>query len=1144
MAEATPSSSDLSATRPPVPDRAEENAPPLESGSGFPPFHPLPVVGLGGSAGSLAPLQAFFSRIATDTGMAFVVVLHLAADRESQLAEVLQRQTPLPVVQVRERVRVEPNRVYVIPPGHHLSMTDGHLELAELPRERGRRVAVDYFFRTLADTHGASAVAIVLSGADSDGAIGIKRIKERGGLTIAQAPEECEQPGMPTSAIETGHVDWVLRATDMADRIGAYRRNGRRLHLPVPEAETAHARPNDPIGEADLRDVLSVLRARTGRDFHTYKRGTIIRRVARRMQFQGLENLAQYHAFLRTQPGETAALLQDLLISVTNFFRDRDAFDTLERSIPALFKGKGPRDALRVWVAGCATGEEAYSLAMLLHEQAARLENPPPIQVFATDIDEAAIAVARNAFYPEAIVADVSDERLRKFFVRQGDGYRIGTTLRETVLFASHDLLADAPFSRIDLVSCRNLLIYLNREAQSRVFELFHFALRPDGLLFLGTSESADEAGELFAAEHKRWRIYRRMAARVSPLRTPAPVLLPPEPLPPRPAPLPEPRPAEPPPLPVASGQLSLAELHFKLVEHFAPPSLVVNRANQIAHLSPSAGRFLKFAGGEPTADLLSIVHPMLRLELRAALFRAREQGVPVRTADIPVDFETGSRRVDLAVHPAATLAPGYLLVTFSEHELSATAIPPHPVVATEGLVESLERELEFTKGLLRSSQEQHVAATEEMKASNEELQAMNEELRSASEELETSREELQSLNEELITVNQDLKSKVDELGRANGDLQNLMAATNIATVFLDRELRVQRYTPSAVTLFNLIATDVGRPLFDLSHRLEFDSVLSDVAQVLQTAEPLEREVRAANCRWYLAGVVPYRDSDHHVVGVVLTFVDITPRKQAEEALVDSKHELERRVQARTTELHSANVRLTAEIGERERAETEREKMMQALLNAQEAERERISRELHDEIGQHVTALLLGLKSLEAPLAPQAEARAILTSLQETAERIGGEIHQVAVELRPTSLRDLGLVRCLANFIEDRLVFAKIAVDFDSEEFGAQRLPEPLEIALYRVICEALQNVFRHASATRVAVILRRQGDRIVAIVEDNGIGFDVSSEMAKVPRLPLGLIGMRERVALVGGEITIESNPGAGTTVIVRLPTTFPVHD
>lgn len=791
-----------------APDVAEQ----LQAGSGLDPgeltgFHDQPIVGLGGSAGGISALQAFFRQTPPDTGFAFVVVLHLSPEHESTLAELLQRTTAMPVTQVRDRLQVKPNQVYVIPPGKHLTMLDGHVGLSDLERERGRRVAVDLFFRTLADTHGPNAVAVVLSGADSDGAIGIKRIKERGGLTIAQDPQECDHVEMPRSAIETGMIDWVLRAGEMPARIREFRQAGARLQLPAAaDVETLVANaPSDNAGA--LRDVLAVIRARTGRDFSAYKTGTILRRIARRMQVNGLSDLAAYHAFLRSNPGETAALQQDLLISVTNFFRDRDAFASLEAAVPSFFQNKGASDVVRVWVSGCATGEEAYSIAILLTEHASKLPAPPRIQIFATDIDETAISLARAAQYPETIVADVSEERLRRFFVRQQDKFRVNQALREVVLFAIHDVLRDAPFSQLDLVSCRNLLIYLSRESQKRCFELFHFALRAGGHLFLGTSETAEDASELFAALHKKHRLYTRRAAHRSGLPIPAGPLtltlalqaqrgIPKVVLPANGG------------VPDAIGAslqtieqraISASDLHFKLIEAFAPPSAVVHRDSQIVHLSANAGRFLQFTGGEPTTNLLHLVHPMLRVELRAALFRAAEAQDSVNIPAVPVELEPGETRlVDISVRSAHHIGADLFLVVFNERQAVEGGVEPaHRPAGAEGIVRSLERELELLKQQLRASVEQHSAATEEMKASNEELQAMNEELRSAAEELETSREELQSINEELATVNLELKGKVDELSRVNGDLQNLMAATNIATIFVDRELCIQRYTPS-----------------------------------------------------------------------------------------------------------------------------------------------------------------------------------------------------------------------------------------------------------------------------------------------------------------------------------------------------------
>ncbi len=863
-----------------------------------------PIVALGGSAGGLAALQHFFGGTRADTGFAYVVIMHLSAEHESILAELLQRTTRMPVCQVQHsRIKVEPDHVYVIPPAKHLSMADGHLNLSDLSRPPGKHVAVDLFFRTLADAHGPRAAAIVLSGADSDGAIGIKRIKERGGLTIAQDPKEAEHDSMPRAAIGTNMVDWVLPVADMPDRLAAYWNTESRLRLP-PEDGVQPAQPlkqdadlKDPAAEQALHDCLGFLRTRTGRDFTYYKRATILRRIGRRMQVNGIVEVPAYLDFLRTHPGEAGALLQDLLISVTNFFRDRDSFEALRAEIPRLFHGKKAQDTIRVWVAACATGEEAYSVAMLLCEHAGTLDHPPKIQVFATDLDEAAIQAARDGLYTDTIVADVSDDRLRRFFTREHGGYRIKRELREMVLFALHDLLKDSPFSRLDLVTCRNLLIYLNHEAQQRALEIFHFALHAQGVLFLGSSESVDEGDPLFAVTDKKHRLFvRRSLTRA---RTPSfagpgtltrAVLQ---------------QTAESPALPTAravfghvnggnggtapsaageEGKESWSELHFKLIERYGPPSVLVNREYDIVHLAGYAGRFLQFNNGELTTNLLRLIHPTLRIELRAALFQASQAGVPMEALGVPAEIEGARVAVDIRVAPAQDLAPDYLLVIFEAKEPADPAGARLPLGAeAEPVLRQLERELEQSKGQLRDTIEQADASSEELKASNEELQAMNEELRSATEELETGREELQSINEELSTVNQELKSKVDELGRSNSDLQNLMAATQIATVFLDRTLSIQRYTPPAVALFNLIPTDVGRPLSDLTPRLDYPALTADAERVLTDLAIIEVEVGHADGRFFLSRMLPYRTTSDHIAGVVMTFVDVTRRRRAED---------------------------------------------------------------------------------------------------------------------------------------------------------------------------------------------------------------------------------------------------------------------
>ena len=890
----------------PSPDHAEEDmAAGLDDVTPGRGYGMLPMVGIGGSAGAIPALQAFFTAMPADSGMAFVVVLHLAADRESALGEVLQRSTTMPVLQVADSAAVEANHIYVIPPGKVIQSVNGRLHCVDLQPETGRRVAVDLFFRTLADTHGPRACAVVLSGADGDGAIGIKRIKERGGLTIVQDPQEAEFEGMPRAAIGTGMVDWVLPLAEMPQRLRSYHSLLPRLRLPPEDGplpangSAAGKGANDDL-EPALRELLAYVRSQTGRDFANYKRATVLRRIGRRMGVNGIEDLPGYLGFMRTHPGEAGALLKDLLISVTNFFRDRHTFEALERHVPALFEGKGPADTVRVWVAGCATGEEAYTIAILLSEHARTLSEPPALQVFGTDLDEDAIRTAREGIYPNAITADVSEERLRRFFTKEVRGYRVRTDLREKVLFAVHDLLRDSPFSRLDLVSCRNLLIYLNNAAQSRALETAHFALRPAGLLFLGASETVANASSLFGALDAKSRLYegRALPRKSLPFAGGHGMLSHALELQERN------RESGLPLLPgmvqrVAGTQWlrptpgearvgSWRELHLKLIERFAPASLVVTDEQEIVHLSARAGRFLHFSVGEPTSDLLAAVHPALSVDLRTALARARSTEQPVTTQPIPFAEGDVAANVVITVAHADDIAAGHLLVTF-DSQPAAVGIGAEPAArpAEDDQVQRMARQIDELKWHLRDVSERSNSTTQELKANNEELQAIIEELRSATEELETSREELQSINEELTTVNVELKSNVEELARSNADLQNLMASTAIATVFLDRAMRVTLFTPSAVSLFNLIPSDVGRPLSDLAHRLDYPQMHEDASRVLAALVPVEREVGFED-KSYFVRVLPYRGAEDRIAGVVFTFLDITGRKKAEAALRES----------------------------------------------------------------------------------------------------------------------------------------------------------------------------------------------------------------------------------------------------------------
>ena len=848
------------------------------------PCLPFPVVGIGASAGGLPALLRLFEEMPAHNGMAFVVVLHLSPKHQSNADQLLQRATRMPVLQVVETVRIEPDHVYVIAPSMQLTMMDGSLTVAEMQRPRGQHIAIDAFFRTLAEAQRERAIAMVLSGTGGDGAVGIARVKEEGGVIIVQHPGDAEHDGMPLAAIGTGLVDFVLPIVEMPQKLIDLWSNASRMELPPagPDGEPASKVTeidDSTDAEQALQRVLGLLRAHTGHDFRQYKRATVLRRIERRMQVRAVHSLPEYVRLLESDAGEHKLLLNDLLIGVTNFFRDREAFETLERDIiPAIFRDRKAGDEVRAWVAGCATGEEAYSLAMLLADQAALTSSPPGYQVFASDIDEHAIAIARAGLYPTSIVTDVTPARLRQHFTRDENRYQIRKAVRDRILFAVHNLLRDPPFSRIDLISCRNLLIYLNRDIQQRVLETFHFALKPGGYLFLGSSESAESVDELFVPVDKKNRIYRsRASVRTLPYHRAqhaAPAQLN----------LPEPRALA----AAARRQASLADVHQRALAQFAPPSVVVDLDHNIVHMSERAAQYMRLVGGEPSRDILALVLPELRIDLRSALYQVQNSGVSVEGRQVSMVRNDRPCIVSVTVRPFHDdeAAQDFLLVMFSEVERSLDKEGAEGRGSGDDVVLSqLEAELQRKKQQLQETIEHAEVSNEELRAANEELQAINEELRSATEELETSKEELQSVNEELITVNYELKIKVEETGKANDDLNNLIASTDIATIFVDSAMRIKRSTPRAADIFSIIPSDMGRSLLDLTHRLDYKELADDVALTFNTLRMVEREVRSHDGRYYIVRLLPYRTTEDRIEGAVMTFFDITGRREAEEKL-------------------------------------------------------------------------------------------------------------------------------------------------------------------------------------------------------------------------------------------------------------------
>ena len=844
----------------------------------------FPVVGIGASAGGLGAVGRLLENMPSESGMAFVVVLHLVPDHESMASAIFQRSTRMPVVEVRKEVPIEPGTVYVVPPGHSLSMNDGHLRLKRIERRFAQQLAIDLFFRSLAEVHRERAIAIVLTGAGSDGAQGLRRVKERGGVALVQSPADAEYESMPLNAIATGAADFVLPVGDMAQKLVELWSNAKLIELPHPlpdrVVEASPTSESEQEAEEALKAVMQLLRESTGHDFSHYKRATVLRRIERRMQVSRRPTLPSYAAYLHENPKECVQLLQDMLISVTNFFRDRPAFEALERALSAKLSDGADRpavDRMRAWVTGCATGEEAYSVAMLLLEHANDAQRLDGVHVFATDIDERALAVGRVGIYPESIVTDVPPVRLRQFFNREPGQYHVTRALRERVTFSSHNLLRDPPFSRLDLICCRNLLIYLDRAAQRQLLETFHFALRPGGLLFLGSAETADAAPEQFTVVDRKHRIYR--ASTTVPPRQVSPALaktlgyLPPLV-----------------PAGVSSRRQVLDDIRRQLIDENAPPAAVVDPQLKVAYLSEKANRYLQLNSGELSAQLLQLVWPELRLTLRAALAQARQTGETVQARRVRLVHDGNAVVVDMTVRPVwptgnAEAAQGWLVVLFDEAAVAPAASAEAKSVEDVQASEQTRSDLHDLHDQLATAVEQSSQSEEALRAANEELQSLNEELRSTREELETSKEELQSVNEELVTVNHDLKLHLEATAKANDDLQNFIAASDIATVFVDRALRIQRYTPSAAAIFNLLAADVGRPLLDIAHRLDYPQMQADARETFDSLRPLERTVTSADGRWFLVRVLPYRSSADRIEGAVLNFIDVTGRHRAEDEL-------------------------------------------------------------------------------------------------------------------------------------------------------------------------------------------------------------------------------------------------------------------
>jgi two-component system CheB/CheR fusion protein len=847
----------------------------------------FPVVGIGASAGGLAAIEAFFAAIPpeAESDMAFVVVQHLDPDHKSILIDLVRQYTKMRVYKVEDGMEVQPNCTYVIPPNRDMAFLRGRLHLLEPSAPRGMRLPIDFFFRSLARDQHEQAICIVLSGTGTDGTLGLKAIKGEGGMAMVQAPETAAYDGMPRSAIATGLVDYVLPPDKMPEQLIAYVQHafGRR---PAPVS------PPAPSGEDVLQKVFILLRAQTGHDFSQYKEATIRRRIERRMAVAQIDRLEDYVRYLRESPPEMETLFRELLIGVTNFFRDPQAFESIvEHVIHHLaVESRSAGKTVRIWVPGCSTGEEAYSLAILIREYLDDTHQNFQVQIFATDIDAQAIEKARSGIYPDSIAADVSPERLARFFTQENNSYRIGKSVRDLVVFAKQDVLKDPPFSKLDLISCRNLLIYLDGGAQRKLLPLFHYVLNQDGYLFLGNSETIGEFLDLFNVVDKKWKIFQRRGV-VTPQVVIGPFASPPA------TEAPAGRHVSTGEMARLGGTRGLAER--ALLEGYVPASVLVNADMDVLYIHGRTGKYLEPASGEASLNLMRMAREGLRVELAAAVRKAFTQQAPVRYDGLQVKTNGDTAAVNLVVRPVIKpeAARGLMLVVFEDASPGARPAEEETEEPAEGAQEqriaSLERELRAKEEYLQAVVEEMETANEELKSTNEEMQSSNEELQSTNEELETSKEELQSVNEELVTVNTELQKKIEELSRANNDMNNLLAGTGIGTIFVDHQLRIQRFTPAATRVINLIQTDIGRPVSDIVSRLVgYGSLAHDTRAVLDTLVTKEAQVQTQDGQWFLMRILPYRTLENVIEGAVLTFVEITQQKESQAALHESEEKL------------------------------------------------------------------------------------------------------------------------------------------------------------------------------------------------------------------------------------------------------------
>jgi chemotaxis methyl-accepting protein methylase/signal transduction histidine kinase/CheY-like chemotaxis protein len=1030
------------------------------------------------------------------TGLAFVVVQHLSPDFRSLMDELLARRTVIPIRRVEDGMAVEQDTVYLIPPKKEMIISGGQLLLTDKDPSQTLTLPIDHFFRSLAQDLGEGAIGIVLSGTGSDGSRGIRAIHEAGGLILVQSAETAKFDGMPKSAVETGVADFVLPVGEMPGTLLRY------IHHPAARG-TNRPPVADSVRETAMETVYRLLRDRYGIDFSHYKPNTVARRTERRLLLNQSLDLNDYAKRLEENPDELNLLYKDLLIGVTRFFRDHEAFQRLEIEIlPAILAAIPPDGEFRAWVAGCATGEEAYSLAILLLERIEAMHRRVKVKIFATDVHRASLEFASSGVYSEAALVDVSTERIARHFLRKGDGYQVSQELRQTVVFAPHNIIKDAPFTKLDLISCRNLVIYFQPLAQKKAMSLFHFGLKTGGILFLGPSESPGELTDEFEHLDAHWKIYRkRRDVRLSAdLRLPLTIAD---------AQL---RPTGIPPLPhLSQVDMHLVGVYDAILEEHMPPSLLVDENRALVQSFGGASRYLRHRDGRLSTDLLDMVDTDLRMALAGALQRACKDAAPIVYKGLRVQLADGQQLVNLTVKPVRNRRSGRLYALVSIEQRNEAARPDATEIdfrqASDEQLQGLETELRYTKENLQ-------ATIEELETSNEELQATNEELVASNEELQSTNEELHSVNEELYTVNAEYQKKIAELTELNADMDSLLASTAVHTVFLDRDLTIRKFTPKIAEVFNLLPQDTGRRIDNFTHHICYGPLMEDIRRVLDKTEPFEREVQDRHGRWFLLRILPYRNKSR-VDGVVLTLIDVSPLKQAEE-------EAREAVRRRDHFLAMLSHELRNPLG--------------AILNS---------------------AHLMERAGMDTATRP--EAQAVIVRQAEQMARLLDDLLDVSriTQNKIEIYRDLVDLRAAAN---EAVQAARPLIESRRQALKVEIESTPLFVMgdaarLQQIQVNLLHNAAKYTppEGTVWLSVAREDGEAVVR-VRDTGAGmppdmletiFDLFVQNDRTldradGGMGVGLTLVRTLVAMHGGTVSVRSDGiGRGSEFVVRLPLT-----